>query len=294
MIRLKFPYVLLINFSLCILGAFIAYIGINQAVSVQRSLLEAIGIGLFAAGAVNLLDQSLGVELPPPPPPPPPQPSAKERVILASYRRKDTAREILELKYNATKVDILGVTLNHALEEIVKDRKQTIIKNLLFHNLQLRLFLVHPNSSYLSQRAVEDNEDISLLVARQKATVAKCAEFYKLLRKRYDIEKRNGTLDTRLTGTLQIKLLDFCPYISIYRINEDRIYWGLYTSGTTGVNLPLFLTTPERDPELYAHLHDHIHGLMRRDQSYPDLVRMPSMGEPVLNEELFRSICGSG
>jgi hypothetical protein len=39
-------------------------------------------------------------------------------------------------------------------------------------------------------------------------------------------------------------------------------------------------------------LHQHIHGLLEKDTEYPDLVKMPGMAEPVLNESLVASILG--
>ena len=187
-------------------------------------------------------------------------------------------------------MDIIGITLNHAVEELTKNGGKQIIENLLFHNLQLRLFMVHPHSEYLKQRAVEDNDDYIDLVNRQIETINGCVKFYHLLKKRYDAEKKAGRLDTRFTGTLQIKLLDFCPYISVFRINDDQIYWGLYTSGVTGLNMPLYQTTTKRDPSLYAQLHDHIHGLTDRDKKYPDLISMTNVGAPVLDMAVLKTV----
>ena len=97
-----------------------------------------------------------------------------------------------------------------------------------------------------------------------------------------------------MTGSLRIKLMDFCPYQTIYRIDDEDIYWGLYTSATSGVDLPMFKTSIGQDPILYKHLHQHIHGLLERDSKYPDLVNMPEMNEPALNEELATGILGKG
>jgi hypothetical protein len=288
MIKIKLPNYLFINTLLFAGGIIVLLVGIILQGALVRPLLESIGIGLVAASAVNLLDRFFSVEAPSALPVPP-LPSPKEKIVLAAYKRSLTPPEILDLKFSAAKVDIIGVTLNHAVGDLTKDGGKQIIENLLFHNLQLRLFLVHPGSAYLKQRAIEDKDDYEKLVKRQVDTLKECEKFYQLLHKRYEFAKKRGKLDTRFTGSLQIKLLDFCPYISIFRINDDKIYWGLYTSGATGLNLPLFLTTTERDPDLYAQLHDHIHGLMDRDTRYPDLMYMTNVGEPILDQKVYQS-----
>ena len=86
--------------------------------------------------------------------------------------------------------------------------------------------------------------------------------------------------------------MDFCPHQTIYRIDDEDIYWGLYTSSSSGVDLPLFKTSILQDPILYKHLHQDIHGLLERDSKYPDLVNMPEMNEPALNEKLVIAILG--
>ncbi|MDR3576178.1 MAG: hypothetical protein P4L50_20105 [Anaerolineaceae bacterium] len=287
--KVKLTNFLYINIILFAFGIIAILIGIILGGTLVLPLLEAVGTGLIAASGVNLLDRYFSVEMPSVPPLPPP-PGLGEKVVLAATKRCLTSPDILNSKFSAAKVDIIGVTLNHALEELTKDGGKQIIENLLFHNLQLRLFLVHPASAYLKQRAEEDNDNYEKLVQRQIASVKECEKFFQLLKKRYLIEKGKGRLDTRFTGSLHIKLLDFCPYISVFRINDDKIYWGLYTSGATGLNLPLFLTTTERDPDLYAQLHDHIHGLMEHDSKYPDLIYMTNLGEPVLVEKVLNTV----
>ena len=281
--KLQLKYFIVVNIGLCLVGVVCILIGIIVADLLLKPLLEAIGIGLLAAGAVNILDRSLTLE-------PPPVPI--QRVEVVSERRIATPQDILNLKYEAAKVDIIGVSLTHALEEIINDPRQKIINRLLKHNLQLRLFMVHPCSEYLKQRAREDKQDIVELVNSQKHSVQLCVKLFDQLSEAYKAATTAKTLNTHLTGNLQIKLLDFCPYMSIYRINEGDIYWGLYTSDKSGVNLPLFRTSASQDPTLYKHLHQHIHGLMERDVKYPDLVSMSELGRPILGESLVAEILG--
>jgi hypothetical protein len=283
--KLSLKSFILVNIILCLVGVVSILIGIIATGLLAKSLLDAVGIGLLAAGAVNIVDRSLTLEPPPIP---------LQGIEVAAEKRIALPQEIIDLKYAADKVDIIGVSLTHVLDEIINDPRQRIIDRLLKHNLQLRLFMVHPASEYLKQRAREDNnQDIVELVRNQKYSVELCVKFFDQLSEAYKSASKAKTLNRHLTGSLQIKLLDFCPYISIYRIDEEDIYWGLYTSDKAGVNLPLFRTSANQNPTLYKHLHQHIHGLMDRDVKYPDLVSMTEMGRPILNSDLAVKTLGS-
>lgn len=279
--KLRMKYFIAVNVGLAIFGAFLIAIGIIDGEKLRRPLLEALGTGLVAAAAINILDRALTIEQPP---------SQPTRIEVVAEKRIATPQKIYDLKYDTSKVDIIGISLNHVFEELVNDPAQRIIDRLLRHNLQLRLFFMHPDATFLIQRAREDNWDHKDIIERQKRAVKLCQVFYEQLRAAYDAALNARVLNTHQTGSLQIKLLDFCPYITIYRIGEEEIYWGLYTSSATGVNLPLYRTSNIHDPSLYKNLHQHIHGLIDRDLKYPDLVSMPEMGAPEINTELLGKI----
>jgi len=285
--KLRLKYFISVNIGFGLLGIIFIFWGISDGGAIARPMLESIGVGLLAAGFVNILDRAITLE----PAPLPPDPI--QRIDVVAEKRLVTPQEIWELKYITPKVDIIGVSLTHILEEIVDDPSQKIIDRLLKHNLQMRLFFVHPNSPYLNQRAIEDKRGHAELINRQKRAVQLSLSFYAQLNTAYDLAKKAGSLNTHATGSLQIKLLEFCPYISIYRLGEDDIYWGLYTSSTPGINLPLFKTNSSVDPSLHKHLHQHIHGLLERDVKYPSLVNMLEMGKPTINQNLIDSILGS-
>lgn len=279
--KLRLKYFVAVNIGFCTVGVISILIGIINGGMIARPLLESLGIGLIAAGAVNILDRAITLA---------PQPLPLSRIEVVAETRLTIPESILDSKYKAAKVDLIGISLTHFLEEQIDDPRHKIINRLLFNNLRLRVYMVHPDSKYLEQRAHEDKWEISELVRRQKKGVELCVKFYEQLHNAYQTARQNGTLNTHLTGKLQIKLLDFCPYLTIYRIDEQDIYWGIYTSDTSGINLPLFKTSASIDPALHKNLHQHIHGLMERDLKYPDLVSMPEMGEPVLNQKLVSEI----
>jgi hypothetical protein len=277
--KLKLYFFIAINVILGLVGALLIFWGIIDKGEIARPFLESIGVGFIAAGFVNIFDRALTLE---------PPPVLKQRIEVITEKRNTTPQEIHDRKYQAAKVDLIGISLTHILREFTSDPGQKkIIDRLLNNNLQLRLFMVHPHSKYLEQRALEDDIEIAKLIEKQKTAVKLCVDFYEKLNAAYDAAANNNQLDIHMTGHLQIKLMDFCPYVTIYRLNEEDIYWGLYTSDKAGVNLPLFKTSSSQDAVLYRHLYQHIHGVMERDKKYPDLVCMPDLGKPVLNKKVL-------
>jgi hypothetical protein len=158
-------------------------------------LMEAVGIGLLAAGAVNIVDRAVTLEAPP------------QRIEVVAEKRVAVPEHILNLKYKAAKVDIIGVSLNHFLEELINDPGQVIITRLLKHNLQLRFFLVHPDSPFLKQCALENQIEYSKLKKRQVHEVELCVKFYQQLHDAYSAAQKAKKLDTHMTGSLCIKLI---------------------------------------------------------------------------------------
>jgi hypothetical protein len=276
----KWLYISL-NVSLGLLGVVLIFWGIVNQGEIAKPLMESIGTGFIAAGLINILDRALTLE---------PPTAQKQRIEVVAEQRVATPKDILDLKYKADKVDIIGVNLNYFLEELVNDKNQQLITRLLYNKLQLRILLMHPDSPFLAERALEDGVPHAKLIKLQKQAVTLCSKFHEQLRTQYDSATKAPNFDFHNTGHLQIRLISFCPHLTIYRVNDNVIYWGLYTSNKPGTQLPLFMTSQDRDWQLYKHLHEHIHGLLERDRAYPDLVSMPKMGEPTINEDLVKSI----
>lgn len=281
--------VILINVVITLVGVIVVFIGTIAGVPILSTLLEAIGTGLIATGGVNFLDRLLAER---------PQ---TDGVIMVAGTRRSLDLNIHVRKYRADKVDILGMSLSDCLREIADNPNQTMINpmvnRVLFNNTRLRLLFVHPDSEYVSQRAMEDNTgDETELRERQKQSVEYCILFYKRLAEHYQVALENKVID-KPRGSVQIKLLEFCPYMTIERYDND-IYWGLYTSDIAGINAPMFLTNRDENYLLYDRLKNHFVGLLNKNlrsnnHSSKDyfLVKM-ELGMPLLNRELAESILG--
>jgi len=251
MIKFDKPKIILINLVLIAVGFVFIFWGASSASQKVMTILEAIGTGLIATGGVNLLDRLLTES---------PKPSD---VSLVSMMRMTMDRKIHDQKDKATKIDILGVSVTDCLNEIIKDPEKRLIKNILNQpNTRVRILFVNPNSQFLHQRAFEDGlSSVEELKKRQNTSLESCVTLYKNILKIYNHAKeQDGAFDPM--GTLSIKLIDSCPYITIERYDFD-IYWGIYTSDTPGKKAPIFLTRKDENYDLYeklkihfVHLHD--------------------------------------
>jgi hypothetical protein len=274
------PVILLINIVIALVGVILIVVGNLPAFVSAQSLFEAIGTSLIAAGGVNFLDRVFNEQ------------ARADGTTMAAAARVAIPRTVFSRKYKAEKVDLVGVSLLEALQEIVNDPNQGMINRVLFEHVRLRLIFSHPLSSFITQRALEDNTSKDSLVSRQKESVTLAILFYKRLCDRYEMALKNGSLNPRRIGSVEIKLLDFCPHITIDRA-DDEIYWGLYMSHTTGLESPMFVTSKEENYALYDHLKQHFDSLLKKNLSSSDstLVRMV-VGPPSINREMVESILG--
>ncbi len=128
---------------------------------------------------------------------------------------------------------------------------------------------MHPKAAFLHQRSAEDGDhDLALLLARQTDSIKHCIRMYKVLENQLKEERKHNPQFEPL-GTLVVKLIEACPYISYERYDKD-IYWGLYTSDLPGNASPIFLTT-SKDEDMYEKLKAHFLTLLQN--GYEDLTK---------------------
>jgi hypothetical protein len=199
--------------------------------------------------------------------------------------------EIHDTKFYAEKIDMLGVSLYNFLGEMAYDSREVMVKRLIEEYMQLRIIFVHPQAVYLKQRSIEDNNAaLEVLLQRQRTSVINCLHFYKELNAQYDQTVKKFQDVKR--GWVEIKLINFCPYLTIERYDFD-IYWGFYSSDTAGIRNPTFLATFEENFRLYNKLKKHFSALLvkgfKDDPEDLYLVRM-GVDKPCLNRPLAEDI----
>lgn len=274
-----------INLSAILGGIILILVSASLIQEIWKTLFDSIGISLIATGGVNMLAQFF-IERPQ---------VAGARMI--SPTRNTLDRAIHERKYRADKIEAVGVSLSGFLHELSNNAKMA--ERVLFSNTRLRLIFVNPLSPYLAQRAIEDNMGHgaeALLRRKQLQSVECCIQFYKCLQGHYQSALRENP-HIRPLGVVQVKMTDFCPYLTIERYDND-IYWGLYTTDTAGEFAPMFLTNRDENYLLYDKLKNHFVALLNKDPmndtSPKDnfLIKMES-GEPWLNRDLAEKLLGN-
>ena len=281
-----------LNIALLLLGLALVASGFAASLSpVVSGLLNAFGTTLAATGSITLLDRLL---------------REKPTLLgpeLVTMKRKELSKSIHNRKETASKVDMLGITLTDFLSEITKESNHDLLRNILNNSeSRVRVLFLHPKSPFLRQRSFEDDDHtVKTLLARQTESLKFCVQLFALLKAQLKKEKkRNPHFEPR--GSLIIKLIEACPYISYERYDKD-IYWGLYTSDSPGNACPTFLTT-SKDEDLYEKLKAHFLALL--ENGYED-VTQPNNGSsgdhnilltvdykgPWLNERLISTLLGS-
>ena len=274
--------ILLINTVVGLVGLILVLISITTENNPKmRVLLEAVGTGLIASGGVNFLDKLFTQETS--------ENDMSKLIKILDTQRSKIDSSIHEKKYSATKVDIVGINLNNCLKEIVDDPRQRMIKHIFSGKAErLRLLLVNPNAPFIKQRALEDNMSEVELKRRQQDSIKICISFYKKLReKRQDAIKKD---EFNGTSYVEIRLIDFCPHITIERI-DDESYWGLYTSDTIGINSPMFKACKNENDALFEQLKKHFIGLRTKSLNNLEdniLLRM-TIDELFFNKPLAQS-----
>ena len=273
--------ILTISVVLAILGIAIDTASFIFGDSVTRYLIESIGTGLIATGFVNFFDKLL-VE------------TQKEPEIgIVAMERAKTSQNIHRMKYEHEKVDIMGVSIAAVLREFTDDPQNEMVERIIRHSTRLRLICVHPESPFLVQRAHEDRVSWEDLHARQISSVEHIVKFYKLLHSTYYREHEAGTIRHSNVGSAEVRLINDCPYISIYRV-DDTIYWGMYTTSKSGHESPLFVSKKLDKDGMFDLLKDHLYALLTKEKGDDlTIIKMPMKDQPpTLNRPLAEQILG--
>ncbi|MDJ0729524.1 MAG: hypothetical protein QNJ33_05965 [Crocosphaera sp.] len=273
--------ILLINTLVSLLGLVIVLIGIvfEENNPKVKAFLDPVGIGLIASGGVNFLDKVFTQEN---------DEDSSNKVEMVGKNRTKLLR-VHDKQYSAKEIDIVGVNLNDCLRGITKDPYQKMIKNIFSGKTEsLTLLFVDPNAQFISQRAREDGVGEPEIIGRQRESIKMCIEFYKLLKDERDQRLHNN--ETNGHCKVEIRLIDFCPHITIERY-DDECYWGLYTSDDIGVHSAMFKVSSKENDPLFEQLKKHFYALQTKhlDDTEDNLLLRMTLGQPWLNEPLVES-----
>lgn len=281
--KLNRRMILMINTGLALIGVVLDAISFNMiGETFGKFFMESVGVGLIATGFVNFFDKLLVEEV------------KDVEIEIVAMERARTNQTIHRLKYQHEKVDILGVSIAAVLREISEDPQNEMVDRILRHSTRLRLICVHPESPFLSQRAREDHVSWDDLHNRQMQSVENIVRFFKRMQSAYQRETVAGTLRHSNVGSVEVRLINDCPYLSIYRV-DDTIYWGLYTTSKSGHESPQFMSKKLDKDGMFELLKDHIYALLSTENGNNfTLIKMAMKDQPpTLNRALAEQILGA-
>ncbi len=290
--QLNRTHIIVLNISLFLIGLSIVGYGLVLVANpVGSGLLNAFGTTLAATGSITLLDHLLREK---------PTLMGPE---LITMKRKSMPKAIHTRKETAFKVDMLGISLTDFLAEVAKDRSHELLHNILNSTeSRVRVVFMHPNAPFLHQRSFEDDDHtLTTLLNRQTDSLKYCVQLYAVLENQLK-EARKHTPQFEPRGSLIIKLIEACPYISYERYDKE-IYWGLYSSDSPGNMCPAFLTT-SKDDDMYEKLKAHFLALLQNGYEEVTKPNKKSSGDhnilltvdykgPWLNEQLISTLLGA-
>lgn len=217
----------------------------------------------------------------------------QEYVRVLADNRKVLDADYRERKYGARNVDILGMALSGALIEMANDEDHRMLRRVLFDGVQVRMIFITPTSEYVKQRAVEDGDSLAQLQGLLRNSVLHTREVYERFARLYEQEEKAGQINPTSIGSLEIRVIDFCPHFTIYR-TDDSILWGIYTATTRGLYSSVLEVQKSHD-SLFRQIVGHFDSLWKiggLDRS-PDktfLLKCDSYMPPILNERLVEEL----
>lgn len=210
-----------------------------------EDLFQALGTALFAAGLVSMLLQRFKTK------------KDHNTVRILTANRQTLSDKYKKRKYNAQKVEILSIALSEALEELVSDQKDILLRKVLLEGVHVKLMFLSPKSLYVKQRALEDSAPEKELSDNLVNSVKKV----RVLSSKFNdlFENLKDQIDPTKIGSFEIRVIDHCPHFTTYRTN-DKILWGLYTSQNRGTHSAV-ISVEKANETLFKQLNGHFESI---------------------------------
>lgn len=242
----------------------------------SRAFVEAIGTSLVAAGLIAILMRLVHRE------------EQREVIKVIAEDRNALNSEYHDRKYFARETDVMSVALSAALNELVNDSEDRLLRRVINDGAQVRLMLLAPSAPYTQQRADEDDVPHEELCTVLRHSIDQCKRVHDKLVRLHDDTGAQPRARRHPRGLFEIRMLQMCPHFTIYR-TDDQILWGLYTSAHRGQFSPVLEVVRSRTL-VFEHLVGHFERLWNLSRRHW-LVRYHDTYKPTLNDELYAIEC---
>jgi|SRR5579884_146594 len=219
-------------------------------------------------------------------------------IRVEAEQRASLDDEYRERKYLAHNIDIIGIAMSRALQELATEDR--LLEHILCGRAHMRIMFLSPVAGYVERRAHEDGKTVRELSEILEQSLLYCArprnnsvegqsnpEIYRRLSDLYKTAMNMKQLTLPNAGSLEIRLIDSCPHYTIYRTDED-ILWGLYTSDTTGLYRAV-ISVPQKQNILFGQLMGHFDTLWN-ECAERWIIRYRGLDQPQLNSDLLIEI----
>lgn len=260
---------------ICVLLAIILVLGSALIKNdLVKAVLSAMGTALFCASAISIIYNLIYMK------------RDERRVKMLTSERAKIASHYKNARKSASEThDLLSIAVSYALKDIVNDEE--FLDKVLTKGLNVRLMFLNPKSTYVHQRAEEDEITYESVIRELNESIEVCEKINLKLSERRDKLVELGKLKDESEGGFEVRVYDGCPYSTIFKVDKT-ITWGVYHSAGRGVNSPAFVVT-EENKELFYQLNSHFSELwLKSKESY--IFKYIKQEKPMLNKMLISNL----
>jgi len=270
----------LLTITIGIIIVLLALIITNKAF---EFLSNAIGTGLISSGFVALLLLFINNE------------ENHKHMKIISTDRSTLDEKYKKRSYSAKEIDIMGIALSGVMKELATDESERLLKHILYENAKVRLMFLSPESEYTKQRALEDGVTEKDLLKGLNETLINSLKLYNRINKIYNNEYSKKSIQRDKMGTIEIKITDMCPHLTIYR-TDNNIAWGLYTAASKGI-YSTAMEVNNKQKKIFEELKKHFDRLWDNSLCYCNsensLFKIYDPNGLIINENMYSKLLGA-
>ena len=265
------------------IGIIIVLLALIITNKIFESLSNAIGTGLISSGFVALLLLFINNE------------EDHKYMKIISTDRSTLDGKYKKRSYSAKEIDIIGIALSGVMNELATDESERLLKHILYENAKVRLMFLSPESEYTRQRALEDGVTEKDFLKGLNETLINTLKLYNRINKIYNSEYSKKSIKRDKMGTLEIKITDMCPHLTIYR-TDNNIAWGLYTAASKGI-YSTAMEVNNKQKKIFEELKKHFDRLWDNSLCYCNsensLFKIYDPNGLIINENMYSKLLGA-